>query len=337
MSFNNSFSQQPLPCSIIIVSWNTRELLDRCISTITESLAGSAIQAAVMVVDNASHDGTPAMLRERHPAVGLIESGANLGFAGGNNLALRRLALRGWRLRNADAPQADAVLLLNPDTEIIGDALTVMLSYLASHADVNVLGPRLRYADGSIQSSRRRFPTPAMFFFESTPIANRWPNNPWARRYAMQAPGDPPDSIVQDVGWLVGAALLVRRSAIEQVGILDAGFHMYSEETEWQERLAALGGRIVYLPEAEIRHYEGKSSEQAITARSINFHSSRLRYAGMRHGPGLERMACSVLSIGLIIEAALELAKWILGHRRDLRAQRLGIYRALLRQLLGQA
>lgn len=318
---------------IVIVSWNTCDLLDRCITTITESLLNSPIEAAVIVVDNASRDGTPAMLREHHPQVELIELGGNLGFAGGNNLALRRLALRAWRLREGKVPQAEAVLLLNPDTEIIGDALSVMMEYLTKYPDVNVIGPRLRYADDSVQSSRRRFPTPAMFFFESTPISNRWPNNPWARRYAMQGPDDPPDSMIQDVGWLVGAALLVRRSAIEQAGILDAGFHMYSEESEWQERIAALAGRIVYLPEAEIRHYEGKSSEQAVTARSINFHISRLRYAGMRHGPELERLAHAVLCVGLIFEAGIELTKWLLGHRRDLRTQRLEVYRALLERL----
>lgn len=319
--------------SIIIVSWNTHELLDRCLTTISASLANAHAQVTTIVVDNGSHDGTPAMLRDRHPEVELIESGGNLGFAGGNNLALRRLALRGWRLRDADTPRADAVLLLNPDTEIIGNALEVMLDYLDKHPDVNVVGPRLRYADGSVQSSRRRFPTPAMFFFESTPISNRWPTNPWARSYAMQSANDPPDSIIQEVGWLVGAALMVRRSAIEQAGILDAGFHMYSEESEWQERIAALGGKIVYLPEAEIRHYEGKSSEQALTARSLNFHSSRLRYAGMRHGPGWQRLVRTVLIIGLIFEAGIELLKWLLGQRRELRAQRLGVYRALLENL----
>src|SRR5690606_36296894 len=146
--------------------------------------------------------------------------------------------------------------------------------------DLVAIGPRLRYPDGSVQSSRRRFPTRLTFFWESTPLDRLWPANPWARRFRC---ADTPDDAAQAVGWLVGAALLVRTSAIAAAGLLDERFFMYSEELEWERRLSA-HGQIWYLPEAEIIHHEGKSSEQAIAARHINFQGSRVLLARMWYG-----------------------------------------------------
>ena len=131
--------------------------------------------------------------------------------------------------------ELDYVFLLNPDTEVVGDAIPTLVRYMETHPDVAVVGPQLRYADGSVQSSRRRFPTKGVYFWESTPLEQRWPNNPWARRYHL---ADLPDDTEQEVDWLVGAALLVRRAAIERAGLLDAGFQMYSEELEWQRRIS---------------------------------------------------------------------------------------------------
>ncbi|MFL5807247.1 MAG: glycosyltransferase family 2 protein, partial [Roseiflexaceae bacterium] len=249
--------------AVIIVSWNTRDLLRRCLDTAHASLAGAGIAYQVIVVDNASSDGTPAMLRAAHPEVVLIEAGRNLGFAGGNNLALRRVLSAEFRVLSSAPPNSklkrsedtrnskfdadprnlklktqhsklDYILLLNPDAEVVGDAIPRLVGYMDAHPDVAVAGPKLLYPDGSAQPSRRRFPSRGVFFWESTPLEARWPGNPWARRYRC---ADAPDDITQDVDWLVGAALLVRREAIERAGLLDAGFAMYSEELEWQRRI----------------------------------------------------------------------------------------------------
>lgn len=310
--------------AIIIVSWNTRELLDRAISTAHASLAGAGIPYHIVVADNDSRDGTPAMLRAAHPEVELIESGANLGFAGGNNLALRRVLSADF----SPAP-ADYFLLLNPDTETVGDAIPQLVRWLAAHPDAVAVGPQLRYSDGSVQSSRRRFPTRGVYFWESTPLAQRWPGNPWARRYRY---ADTPDDWEQDVGWLVGAALLVRRSAIERAGLLDADFHMYSEELEWQRRLGQLG-RIVYLPSAVIIHHEGKSSDQAPAQRYLNFQRSRIRDARMAYGAGFAGLLRWFLRAAYAAELATEAAKWLLGHKRSLRAGRVRAYWGVLRGL----
>ncbi len=344
--------------TIIIVSWNTCDLLRRSIQTVHASLHDANIDYTIVVVDNASSDLTPAMLRAEHPEVELIESGRNLGFAGGNNLALRILLENKETRRQGDKESAypnnsrspallvslppDYVFLLNPDTEVVGDAIPQLVHYMEAHPDVAVVGPQLRYADGSLQSSRRRFPSKAVYFWESTPLEQRWPNNPWARRYHL---ADTPDDAEQEVDWLVGAALLVRRTAIECAGLLDAGFTMYSEELEWQRRIRELGGRyqlptpsshlpqIIYFPNAVIIHHEGKSSEQALAQRYLNFQRGRLRDARMVYGERFAARLRLFLRTAYAFELATEGGKWLLGHKRRLRAQRVAIFRQVLREL----
>jgi N-acetylglucosaminyl-diphospho-decaprenol L-rhamnosyltransferase len=317
--------------AVVIVSWNVRELLRRAVATVHESFAGSRIAYQVVVVDNASADGTPEMLRADHPEVLLLEAGRNLGFAGGNNLALRRLlAGESSSLSPRPSPLSpDYFLLLNPDTEVVGDAIPRLVRYLEAHPDVALVGPQLRYPDGSVQPTRRRFPTPGVYFWESTPLEWRWPANPWARRYRI---ADRADDAEQEVDWLVGAALLVRREALLRAGVMDAGFALYSEELEWQRRVRAVG-KIVYLPEAVIVHHEGRSSAQVPARRLIAFHRSRLRYARLAHGVRLATALRWFLRLVYGAELAAEGAKWLAGHRRELRAERVSTYRTLLRSL----
>lgn len=325
--------------AIIIVSWNVRELLRRCLDSVERSLAGGAIAHQIIVVDNASADGTPALIRAEFPAARLIEPGANLGFAAGNNVALAALGLGvgSWGLAptpNSQPPAPDYVMLLNPDTEVVGDAIARLVAELEARPELVAVGPRLRYGDGDVQPSRRRFPTRMTLLWESTPLERIWPGNPWAARYRC---ADLPDDIAQPVGWLVGAALLVRSEAICAAGLLDERFFMYSEELEWEYRLQLAAGAgssaIVYIPEAEVIHHEGKSSEQAIARRHINFQRSKLLLARMWFGWGYARLLRSALALGYGYEIAVEAAKLALGHRRELRRRRIAVYRETLREL----
>ena len=186
-----------LDLEIIIVNWNVRDLLAACLRSIA---AGGSLCASdtclrlgdrtigVTVVDNASHDDSLVMLCEAFPWVKVIASEENLGFGRGNNLALQET-------------QARYVLLLNPDTEVVGDALETMLAYMDEHPAVGVLGPQLRYSDGSLQSSRRRYPTLAMALWESTLLGQWFPHNRWLRAYHM---ADQPADDEQRVDWLGG-------------------------------------------------------------------------------------------------------------------------------------
>ncbi len=322
--------------AIIIVSWNVCELLRRCLQAVEASLAGSGIAYEILVVDNASADGTPAMLRAEFPDVRLIEPGANLGFAGGNNLALRSVLHEGL---------ARHVLLLNPDTEPLGDAIPRLLRALEERPELLAVGPQLRYPDGSLQPSRRRFPTPASFFWESTLLDRLWPANPWARRYRCE---DTPATMAQPVGWLVGAALLVRADAVTQAGLLDERFFMYSEELEWQARMQHAtcnmqngatasssldGSAIWYVPEAVIVHHEGKSSDQAVAARHLNFSRSRILLARMWHGWRFAATLRTFLRLGFAYELASEGLKLLLRHRPALRRARIAVYWRVLREL----
>ncbi len=340
--------------AIIIVSWNVRDLLRRCLHSVMASLAQSGISYQILVVDNASSDGTPAMLYTEFPEVQVYESGHNLGFAAANNLALNALGFRDQhamcrQAASVDTPHPDYILLLNPDTEIVADALPQLVSYLAAHPDLVAVGPQLRYANGHMQSSRRRFPSRLTFFWESTPLERCWPGNPWSYRYHCL---DYDAHCVQRVDWLVGAALLVRGTAVAQAGLLDARFFLYSEELEWQYRLQATASRlqpvashrslalhptqrtssaIAYLPHAVIIHYEGQSSEQVPVARHLHFQQSKLRLAYLLYG----RWFALVVRVFILIcygwELMSESIKFALGHRRPLRRQRIGVYATLLR------
>ena len=258
------------------------------------------------------------MVAAEFPWVRLIANTDDRGFTGGNN---QGLAISRGRY----------VLFLNPDTQVTGDALARMVAYMEANPSTGALGPRLRYGDGSPQPSRRRFPDFATALFESTPLAWHWPDNPWARRYRCE---DIPDDQAQPVDWVVGAALLSRREVLDQVGGFDEGYFMYSEELDWCRRAAGAGWQTVYLPEALIVHYEGKSSEQAVAARHIRFQTSKLRYFRKHHGrPAAEALRIFILA-SFAGEWLLEGAKWLVFSRRPLRRQRLATYAQLLRTRL---
>lgn len=335
MSQHESVMPQPkapqVDLAVIIVSYNVRDLLRRCLQSTLAATAELERPSYVLVVDNASHDGSAEMVTAEFPEVGLIRLSTNIGFAAGNNVGLR------WLL-NLDSQSAVVhssiprssppyVLLLNPDTEVMDDAFSRMVGYLDQHPEVVIVGPQLRYADGTLQSSRRRFPTVGTLFWESTLLEQWWPRNRWARCYRYE---DSTPLVVQQVEWLVGAALLVRADVISRAGLLDECFFMYSEELEWQSRLA-YHGRIVYLPDAIVIHHEGKSSEQNLARRHINFNRSKLRYAKLRWGSTVAGVLRCFLLLTYLIQAAIEAAKWLVGHKRALRRQRLVQYGSILR------
>jgi N-acetylglucosaminyl-diphospho-decaprenol L-rhamnosyltransferase len=303
--------------SVVIVSWNVRDLLRRCLTSVLHPRTHTPTPTPsleIVVVDNASTDGSVEMLRAEFPQVALIANADNRGFTVGNNQGIA-------------AAQGRYVMLLNPDTEVLGDALVALVRYMEAHPDVGLVGPQLLYPDGSVQSSRRRFPTLATAFLESTWL------EPWAprsllRRYYVL---DQPDTATLDVDWVTGAAMLARRETIEQVGGMDEGFFMYSEELDWCRRIKAAGWRAIYYPAAQVVHYEGKSSEQAVPARHINFQRSKIRYFRKYHGPVVATALRLCLLGTYVWQLGLELAKGAVGHKRPQRWQRVRAYWQVLR------
>jgi len=314
----SSNSQPDYPdISILIVSWNVRELLLGCLAALPEAV-GDDFSYEVIVVDNASKDGTVTAVRETFPDVRIIANADNRGFTGGNNQALA--AARGRYL-----------FLLNPDTKPLPGSIARLARYLENHPETGMVGPRLWYGDGSPQPSRRRFPTLATLFTESTIIQHYFPGLGLFARYTL---ADVPDDQEQEVDWLVGAALMARREVYEQIGGLDETFFMYSEELDWCKRAKDAGWRIAYEPAAEIIHYEGKSSEQAVARRDIAFFSSRVAYTRKHFGRAWAEALRWWLLATFVFQWLREGAKWLVGHKRALRAQRMTAYQQVLKSRL---
>ncbi len=301
--------------SVILVSRNTRDLTLRCLDAVGASLAGAGVTWEALVVDNASEDDTAGTVRATCPQVRIIESGANRGFGAGCNLGLRAAGGR-------------AILFLNPDTEPLGAALPRLLDTLWGDPALALVGPALRYPDGRPQGARRRFPTRLTAFLESTIIQQYWPQNRVLDCYYL---ADRPDDMPQDVDWLYGACLLGRRSALRAVGGFDEGYFMYSEELDLCARLRAAGWRIAYEPAALVVHHEGASSAQAVPGRHINFNTSKVRFYRRRFGGAFGELLRAFLLGTYVIQLGQEGGKWLLGHRRDLRRQRIGTYLQVLR------
>lgn len=312
-----SLSDVPPDLSVVIVNWNVCALLRRCLSSIlTTTPSGPTCQ--VIVVDCASTDDSVAMVRREFPAVQLIASPENLGYARGANLGAARALGR-------------YLMIMNPDTEVIGDALAVLVRYMDAHPQVGAAGPQLRYADGRAQPSRRRFPTLATAFWESTLLQQWFPHNRFARHYYM---ADRAADSAQAVDWLVGAALIIRRDTWQEVGPLDEGYFMYFEELDWCRRCRAAGWEVHYVPQAVILHHEAQSSDQVPAARAIYFQRSKVRYFRKYHGAAWANCIRLFLLCTFAVQLLEETLKWLIGHKRPLRRERMRAYWQVLRSRL---
>ncbi len=298
--------------SIVIVSWNVRELLRDCLASIDANRAGLALD--VIVVDGASHDGSADMVREAFPWVRLVACDENVGFPRGNNIGMEMALGRD-------------VLLLNPDTVVLDDALAKMVTFLNANPDVGAVGCQLLYPDGRIQSSRRRFPSVMTGLFESTWLQPLAPKRVLADYYVE----DLADDETGDVDWVMGACIMVPHRVLDEVGGMDEDYFMYSEELDWCRRIRDAGYRVVYLPTAQVVHVEGASSEQAVTARHVNFQRAKLRYFRKYHGRDAAFFLRVVLLLNYLIQIGVEGVKGLLGHKRDLRWQRVRSYWEVVR------
>lgn len=294
----------------VVVSYNVRDLLLGCLDSLEAARAAGEL-AEIVVIDNTSRDGSAEAVRAAFPDVRVIEA-ENRGYGTAAN-------------RGFGATTSEFILVLNPDTVVLPSAIAALADHLRAHPEVAIAGPRMRYPDGSEQPTRRRFPARLTPLFESTLLETWRPGNRWAREFRML---DAPDAcdIPQQVDWLVGAALLVRRAAVDRVGGFDERFHLYSEEVEWCWRLRRHGWRIAWVPAAEVIHYEGASSAQDVPRRQIEFDRSRVRLARGLYGPVVAGVVRAGLLFGYLLQLVIEGPKWLLGHKRPLRAGRIALY-----------
>ncbi|MBI5879837.1 MAG: glycosyltransferase family 2 protein [Chloroflexi bacterium] len=250
---------------VIIVSYNTRDLLRDCLRAV---IASEGVNPLPIVVDNASRDGSAEMVRAEFPGVQLIEAGANLGFAAGNNVALRSLGFGG---QQSGAPEF--VLLLNPDTHVQPDAIATLLAFIQAHPRAGMVGAQLTYPDGRFQHSAFRFPGIFQTYFDFFPAQHRVMNSALNGRYARHA-----EPFLVDHP--LGASMLLRGAAIQDAGLMDEGYFMYVEEVDWSRRIRAARWDIWCEPRAGIVHFEGQSTSQFRQAMYVQLWKSRLRYFG---------------------------------------------------------
>ena len=306
--------------SIIIVSWNVRELLDKCLASLrlaNRSIRhddGDEFSIEIIVVDSASEDGSAELVREKHPTITLLTQSENIGFTRGNNIGL-------------SYARGTYILLLNPDTEVCLDALAKMISFMIENPTVGILGPHTLNSDGSHQSTRRRFPTLMTGIFESTWLS-AWAPAGVERHYRML---DTDDNDILHADWVQGSALMLRREVYDTVGGLDEGYTMYSEELDYCRRAKSAGWQVVYHGSARITHHGGKSSEQVADIKQIHFHTSKLRYFRKHHSYEHYLILRAILLLQFSWQLCLESIKGALGHKRDLRAERVRVYWQVLR------
>lgn len=266
--------------SVVIVNWNTCALLALCLDSINTKFrqlgAGSGgldtpLPIEILVVDNASSDNSLAMMHEKFPGITLIENSMNLGFACANNQAIARTTGR-------------YVLLLNSDTVVHPGALDTMVGFMDKNSQVGACGPRLLNGDGTLQHSCYPMLSPVREFWRLAFLERFLPLATYRmERWNLDTP--------RRVEVVKGACLLLRRKALEQVGVLDEGYFMYTEEVDLCYRLGKAGWELWYLPRAFVTHFGAASSKQAAETMYLQLYRSKIQFYRKFGGRGLILLA----------------------------------------------
>lgn len=234
------------PLSIIIVNYNSKDYLRRCLNSILETRDPELVQKVkieIIVVDNGSSDGSADMIKKEFPEVKLIENEENLGFAAANNIGINRAA-------------TEDVLILNPDTEVSKNLLHTLLDIASRYKNLGALGSKILNPDRSLQFSCGCFPTLLNVIADRIPIVRDFFPTQLIRQKSFYESEQRPD-------WVSGVCLLLSKSAFKDVGGFDEGYFLYVEEVDLCYRLKKSGYSVVYTPQVElVHHYQGGSSER---------------------------------------------------------------------------
>jgi N-acetylglucosaminyl-diphospho-decaprenol L-rhamnosyltransferase len=295
--------------AVVIINHNTREHLAGCLESVAATMPSE-----VMVFDNASSDGSAALLRAEFPWVELQASDANLGYGAAANRAVA-------------ACRADYVLLLNSDTRLEPDTLSLLSAYLDQHPDVALAGPRLIYPDGTAQTSSFPFPTPLAFLLRETHLAA-------ATRYLPVLRACQPLNSAGAVPWVLGAALALRREAFEAVGGFDESFFMYYEEVDLCYRLQRAGWQIHYAPVTTVTHVGGASTGQRRVEMSVQLFASLAQFYQRHYSPVQQRQLRWIVSYLMLRNLILDTVRLYRAREAQRREQLrgdLGAWRRTLR------
>jgi len=291
--------------SIVIVNWKTPELLRGCLDSLLADRDAQGFE--IWVVDNASGDESLEVL-SRYPRVHVVANASNVGFAKACNQVIPRAA-------------GAYVLLLNPDTVVTDDAVSKLADHLDANPDCAAVGPRVLNPDGSLQlACRRSFPSPAVSFYRLSYLSRLFPRNRSLAGYNLTY-ADPEQEL--DVDALSGSAMMVRKSVIDEVGLLDEDIFMFGEDVDWCWRFKQRGWRVSYFPRAVIYHFHGASSRLRPARAAINLHKGMQvfyrKHLAHRYSAPFNALVYTAIWVRGGVFAILGFARSLLPRRRIVR------------------
>jgi len=312
-------AQHPLDLSIIIVNWNAKALLRDCLRSIVATLDG--LNTEIIVVDNASTDGSAETIAQEFRRARLIANDINRGFAAANNQGMR-------------IAQGRYVLLMNPDTVVLDDVIPRALEWAEHHSDVAVLGCQVMDGPSSVQRTCFRFPSPLTLALWASGLGTLFPT---ARFTDYGAYGKWDRQCEREVDVVSGMFMLVRREAIEAVGLMDEDYFMYTEEADWCHRFRDAGWRCAFAPVGRILHVDGgsKSTDQVATQMYVEKQRSVLLFQKKHRGAGAWLAAKLLFIVGMLLRAAWWSARSISGGGQASRRKAARAAAALLAHLSG--
>jgi GT2 family glycosyltransferase len=285
--------------SVITINWNTRDLLHNCLESIYKTI--HSIDYEVIVVDNASQDGSFAMLQEKHPQVKVIQNTENRGFGAANNQAMHIMT-------------GQYALLLNSDTILTENAVAELLTFMETHPDAAMACGQLLNADGTQQNSIASFPTLLTLLANMPLLEYLFPKRYPSKRYHYDEP--------IEIDSAIGACLLVRKKAIDEVGMFDERYFFFFEETDWAYQMKKAGWKIYHVPTAFIYHLQGQSIGRDVRSR-IEFYHSRYQFFRKWKNYPYYIVVCAIIFVRLFINWLLTSVATIvtLGMQKEIRAK----------------
>ena len=305
--------------SIVIVNWNTRDILRDCLASVYEQ--GGEIDFEVIVVDNASTDGSVEMVKKDFPQVTLIENSQNLGFAAANN---QGIAISKGRY----------VLLLNSDTIVLDNAIAKTAAFADSHPEAAVVGCRVLNPDRTLQPTCFMFPSILNMLLSSTYLYKLFPKSKFFGRERMTWWNR---NDIREVDVVTGCFMLVRQDAIKKVGSMDEQFFMYVEETDWCYRFKQAGWKILFTPCAEIIHLGGQSSKGIRVDMLIRLRISILQFMKKHYSWLTYRIACFFVIVFFVTRLPVWICIALFSNKRRgearnrVKAYTIGIRKALVK------
>jgi GT2 family glycosyltransferase len=274
--------------SIVIVNYNVSYFLEQCLFSVAQAIEN--IEAEVWVVDNASVDNSVSMVKEKFPWVKLIESKDNLGFSKGNNLAIHQC-------------EGEYILLLNPDTVVEEDTFSKCIHYMDQHPDVGGLGVKMLDGNGHfLPESKRGLPTPIVSLYKIIGLSSLFPRS---ERFAKYYLGHLSNEETHEIEILSGAYMFMRKSVLDQVGVLDEAFFMYGEDIDLSYRIIKGGYKNVYYPETRIIHYKGESTKKGSINYVLIFYQAMIIFANKHFSIRNAKLYHSIINLAIYFRAGV--------------------------------